>query len=133
MVDFALTEQKELLSEEQETTEKTETPESSVPVDNEPIGEIVAEKVADQDQVAAEKPSGTDGHVGDGDFDGDHRHGDRGGDRGDRRYGGRGRSPRSDRPMTNEEKLRAYKRQSEDRLLDIKRSKENKIGKKRKR
>jgi len=132
VVDFALTEQKDLLSEEQETSEKTETPETSVAGESEVKIEVTVEKVADKDQVAVEKPVESDAHDGD-DSDGDHRRGDRGGDRGDRRYGGRGRSPRGDRPMTNEEKLRAYKRQSEDRLLDIKRSKENKIGKKRKR
>jgi hypothetical protein len=49
--------------------------------------------------------------------------------RDDRRGGGK---KRGDRPMTNEEKLRQYKKQSEERLLDIKRSREAKIGKKRK-
>ncbi|MCX6646845.1 MAG: hypothetical protein NTY09_10920 [bacterium] len=53
-----------------------------------------------------------------------------GGYRGGGRDGGyRGRS---DRPLTNEDKLRRYKKQSEERLLDIKRSKENKVGKKKK-
>ena len=56
---------------------------------------------------------------------------DRGRD--DRRYDGRhgGRRDR-DRPLTNEDKLRMYKKQSEERLLDIKRGKEAKVGKKRK-
>jgi hypothetical protein len=56
---------------------------------------------------------------------------DRGRD--DRRFDGRhgGRRDR-DRPLTNEDKLRMYKKQSEERLLDIKRSRENKVGKKRK-
>lgn len=42
--------------------------------------------------------------------------------------GHRGR--RGDRPLTNEDKLRMYKKQSEERLLDIKRSREAKVGKK---
>ncbi|MFH1675992.1 MAG: hypothetical protein ABIC40_03120 [bacterium] len=43
-----------------------------------------------------------------------------------------GRRPRDrdGRPLSNEDKLRMYKRQSEERLLDIKRSRENKVGKK---
>jgi hypothetical protein len=46
----------------------------------------------------------------------------------DRRYDGGHR--RSDR-MSDDEKLKRYKKQSEERLLDIKRSREAKIGKKR--
>jgi hypothetical protein len=64
--------------------------------------------------------------------DDESRRGDR--PRDDRRYDGRhggGRRDR-DRPLTNEDKLRIYKKQSEERLLDIKRSKEAKVGKKRK-
>lgn len=49
----------------------------------------------------------------------------------DRRYESRAYG-RKDRPLTNEDKLRMYKKQSEERLLDIKRSREAKIGKKRK-
>ena len=45
------------------------------------------------------------------------------------RGGGRG-GRRGDRPLTNEDKLRMYKKQSEERLLDIKRSREAKVGKK---
>ena len=53
--------------------------------------------------------------------------------RDDRRYDPRGGGRRDrDRPLTNEDKLRMYKKQSEERLLDIKRSKEAKVGKKRK-
>jgi hypothetical protein len=53
--------------------------------------------------------------------------------RDDRRQDSRGGGRRDrDRPLTNEDKLRLYKKQSEERLLDIKRSKEAKIGKKRK-
>lgn len=53
--------------------------------------------------------------------------------RDDRRYDSRGGGRRDrDRPLTNEDKLRMYKKQSEERLLDIKRSKEAKVGKKRK-
>ena len=36
-----------------------------------------------------------------------------------------------EKPLSNEDKLRLYKRQSEERLLDIKRSREAKVGKKR--
>jgi hypothetical protein len=63
-----------------------------------------------------------------GEPEGDRRHDQRPDRRGGRGYGGR----RDGRPMTNEEKLRMYKKQSEERLLDIKRSREAKIGKKRK-
>jgi type IV secretory pathway VirB10-like protein len=53
--------------------------------------------------------------------------------RDDRRYDSRGGGRRDrDRPLTNEDKLRMYKKQSEERLLDIKRGKEAKVGKKRK-
>lgn len=75
-----------------------------------------------------------DDSVEDGSDSGYHRRGDRPDYRRDGGYDrGRGRSGRGDRPMTAEEKFRAYKRQSDERLLDIKRSRENKIGKKRKR
>ncbi|HDS30663.1 MAG TPA: hypothetical protein ENN67_06435 [Firmicutes bacterium] len=59
----------------------------------------------------------------------DRRH-DQRSDRRGGRGGGYGR--RDGRPMTNEDKLRMYKKQSEERLLDIKRGREAKIGKKRK-
>ncbi len=57
---------------------------------------------------------------------------DRRGDRhesGGGRYGGRGY--RDSRPLSNDDKLKLYKKQSEERLLDIKRSREAKIGKRR--
>jgi hypothetical protein len=46
------------------------------------------------------------------------------------RGGGSYYSDRS-RPMSDDEKLKRYKKQSEERLLDIKRSREAKIGKRR--
>lgn len=53
--------------------------------------------------------------------------------RSDERYDNRSSGKKDrDRPLTNEEKLRNYKRQSDERLLDIKRSREAKVGKKRK-
>ncbi len=45
--------------------------------------------------------------------------------------GGRGRYGDRSRPMSDDEKLKRYKKQSEERLLDIKRSREAKIGKRR--
>ena len=52
------------------------------------------------------------------------------GDGGGRGHGSYHYDDRS-RPMSNDEKLKRYKKQSEERLLDIKRSREAKIGKRR--
>ena len=52
------------------------------------------------------------------------------GDGGGRGQGSYHYSDRS-RPMSDDEKLKRYKKQSEERLLDIKRSREAKIGKRR--
>ena len=59
---------------------------------------------------------------------------DRGYSRGGGYSGGRYSGSRGDgesRYLSNDEKLKIYKKQSEERLLDIKRSREAKIGKKR--
>lgn len=87
------------------------------------------------DTVSAEAPVPSDDHKDQG--------GEDSADKGDRRgkqskppYGhgkhsdGRRPRDRDGRPLSNEDKLRMYKRQSEERLLDIKRSRENKVGKK---
>jgi len=74
---------------------------------------------ADNPEAAKEKPA--ESH-------------DRGYSRGGGYSGGRYSGSRGDgesRYLSNDEKLKIYKKQSEERLLDIKRSREAKIGKKR--
>jgi hypothetical protein len=74
------------------------------------------------EQKAESSKNGENQHHG---YEGDDRRRDQ------RHRGGYGR--RGDRPLSNEDKVKMYKKQSEERLLDIKRSREDKIGKKRKR
>jgi len=98
------------------------------------IAEVKSEKPVDSGNPATNVGRNPESEHGEdsGPFDDRGPRRDRG-DSGDRRgdHGG-GRYSRGNRPMTAEEKFRAYKRQSDERLLDIKRSKEAKIGKKRK-
>jgi hypothetical protein len=117
-----------------------ETAPAEIPVaDNKHVetGDTIAAAEEGKPQIVEHPvPSGDDSRDDQRDRGGRGYDRDRGGRDGGYRGGGGGRDGgyrgRSDRPLTNEDKLRRYKKQSEERLLDIKRSKENKVGKKKK-
>jgi len=139
VVEYCLTEEKETNAEQTILTETLpetgdspagSTPDAEAPkveeADKEmapgiPPGDVPAEKDVTPAEGSGELEKPGDGQQGP----------DRGRRDTHRRTGGPNR--RSDRPFSNEDKLRMYKKQSEERLLDIKRSREEKVGKKRKR
>ncbi len=140
MVEYCLTEEKETNAEQTILTETLpetgdspagSTPEAEAPKVEEaekeiapeiPPGDAPAEKVVTPAEGSGELEKPGEGQQAP----------DRGRRDAHRRTGGPG-GRRGDRPFSNEDKLRMYKKQSEERLLDIKRSREEKVGKKRKR
>jgi len=134
-------------TEQNPDSEESSAEEETAPkADNKPdVAETVVEDAASSDQkdeTSGDAEAKTD--TGDSGQDGskaensdsedkpsDHQGKDRSRSRGEGRHSG-GHGRRGDRPLTNEEKLRLYKKQSEERLLDIKRSREAKVGKKKK-